>query len=289
MSGLLIASQASLSGKTAVACGLARIFASRGIAVRLHRAGDDGHAADDRQTFEALSSGAAVDITEAPAGPLGEAASWHPDARMIAVATPGTDVNSFMSELASVERVAGVILNHVPDSRASFLRATFEKAGARVLGVVSEDFFLASPPIGLAAETLQADARNLEGNRDRPLGLPAIASIAADPGQTYFSRLGADSIIVRSDKPDLQLAALNAGATCMIVTGDRPLLSYVIDRVDSGEIPLLRTALDTRQAVSALEGLFGTGPFRGEEKARRIEERLAGVNVDELVALAPSG
>ena len=52
----------------------------------------------------------------------------------------------------------------------------------------------------------------IDEHRDTPLDRPVIASIAADPGQTYFVRTDATAVIVRSDKPDLQLAALNAGA-----------------------------------------------------------------------------
>jgi BioD-like phosphotransacetylase family protein len=111
-----------------------------------------------------------------------------------------------------------------------------------------------------------------------------IASIAADPGQTYFDRTQANAVIVRSDKPDLQLAALNAGATCLIVTGELPMLSYVTQRVEEDEIPLLRTKLDTRQAIEAIEGLFGAGPFSGgEAKTRRAEELLADVDVEPLL------
>ena len=109
--------------------------------------------------------------------------------------------------------------------------------------------------------------------------------IAADPGQSYFDRTKANAIIVRSDKPDLQLAALNTGPICLIVTGGLPVLSYVLERVADEEIPLVRTKLDTTQAVGAIEGLFGSRPFSGSpEKLRRIEGLLAGVNVDALVS-----
>ena len=154
----------------------------------------------------------------------------------------------------------------------------------KLLAVVPEDALLASPTIGQVAETLSAEGEYIEENRDRPLDRPIIASIAADPGQTYFVRTEATAVIVRSDKPDLQLAALNAGPTCLIVTGGLPVLSYVLERVADEEIPLLRTKLDTKDAVSAIEELFGAKPFAGSDaKLRRIEELLADVNVNVLV------
>jgi len=74
------------------------------------------------------------------------------------------------------------------------------------------------------------------------------------------------------------------------VTGGLPVLSYVLERVADEEIPLVRTKLDTTQAVGAIEGLFGSQPFSGSaDKLRRIEELLAGVDVDALVRFPAAG
>lgn len=220
-------------------------------------------------------------ITELTAGDL----PAQSDARLVVIATPATSP----AELASF--IAGspsdlVILNRVPARRAAPMRQAYEAAGIKVLGVVPEDALLASPTIGEVRDALAAEAANINGNQDKPLQRVVIASIAADPGQTYFDFTRADAIIVRSDKPDLQLAALNAVTdSCLIVTGGLPVLSYVLERVEEGEIPLLRTKLDTKETVAAIEDLFGVGAFSGSpEKLRRIEELLAGVDLDALLA-----
>jgi hypothetical protein len=239
------------------------------------------------EAFGGAPASAAIALTEVPAGSLAEAATAD-DSRVLVVVTPAFPAERLAQELKSVGSVAGVVVNHVEEQRAAYLRLAYENAGARVIGIVVEDPFLASPSIGVVCDVLQADARNLDASRDVPLGLPAIASIAADPGQSYFSRLCAESIIVRSDKPDLQLAALNAGVRCLIVTGESPLLSYVVSRVDEDEIPLLRTTLDTQGAVAALEGLFGAMPFNGEEKADRMAELMSGMDIEGLLTPAAS-
>jgi hypothetical protein len=290
MTRLTIASPAASSGKTAVAVGLARVLGSRGASVSLARTGADENAAHDGRVFEAFggtAESAAIALTEVPAGSLAEADATD-DSRVLVVVTPAFPADRLAQELKSVSRVAGVVVNHDEEQRAAYLRSVYENAGVRVIGLIVEDPFLASPSIGVACDVLQADARNLDASRDIPLGLPAIASIAADPGQTYFSRLRAESIIVRSDKPDLQLAALNAGVRCLIVTGESPLLSYVVSRVDEDEIPLLRTTLDTQGAVAALEGLFGAMPFNGEQKARRMAELMSGMDIEGLLTPAAS-
>ena len=71
-------------------------------------------------------------------------------------------------------------------------------------------------------DQLSATVEHLRDGGLQPLDRPLIATISADPGQGYFAGYDAKAVIVRSDKPDLQLAALNAGAACLILTGGLP-------------------------------------------------------------------
>ena len=149
-----------------------------------------------------------------------------------------------------------------------------------VIALLPEDRLLAAPTLGEVAAALGADASILDGNESHPVEHPLISSISADPGQGYFTRHGATTVIIRSDKPDLQLAALNAGVRCLIVTGGMPILSYVLERAEADEVPLLRTELDTVAAVGRIEDLYGTTPFAGgEAKLARIQELLADVDI----------
>jgi BioD-like phosphotransacetylase family protein len=219
-------------------------------------------------------------ITESTAGELPQT-----DAKVIIVATPSTtpaDLKSFADRAPN----ATIILNRVPVTRVAPVRKIYQEAGLKIAGIIAEDAILAAPTIGQVRDVLSAEATNINGNQERPLGRVVIASIAADPGQTYFDFTRADAIIVRSDKPDLQLAALNAlTSSCLIVTGGLPVLSYVLERVEEDEVPLLRTKLDTRATVAAIEDLFGAGPFNASpEKLKRAEELLEGVNLDALLA-----
>jgi BioD-like phosphotransacetylase family protein len=251
MATVLIASPTPRSGKSTIIAGLTRKFTG-------------------------------TQFVEAPAGDLGVAIAAQPGARTVVVATPATSPADLAAYIGGA-KIAGVILNRVPVKRVVPIRRAYDAAGVKLLGIVAEDRLLAAPSVGQVAAALSAESENLNGNAERLLERVVIASIAADPGQTYFDRTNANAIIVRGDKPDLQLAALNTGPICLIVTGGLPVLSYVLERVADEEIPLLRTKLDTTHAVGAIEGLFGSQPFSGSpEKLRRIEELLAGVDVDAL-------
>lgn len=283
MAGLLLVSAHPFSGQTAVATGLARRLSAHHHAATIARTGDDPHAASDAAFFERLRLSGDFTITETPTGDIGTTLLSHTGVRGIIVATPLDNPADVASYIRSAGPVSGVILNRIPERRIDTVQAAYEAAGVHPLAIIPEDRVLAAPTLGQVSDALSGEGVFIGEHIDEPLDNPVIASIAADPGQTYFTRTQTEAVIVRSDKPDLQLAALNSGAGCLIVTGGLPVLSYVNERVADDEIPLLRTTLDTKQVVSAIEDLFGTAPFTGDAKIKRIESHLAHLDLDALL------
>ena len=265
------------AGKTTVAAALARKLGG----ATLTRLGDDANASADTVTFSKLSGQSATSVSEALAGD--PSASPESRAIVVAAASSDADLTSFCSSVGS--RLAGVVLNRVPTTRRERILADVTAKGLDVLFDLPEDRLLATPSLGDVAAALNAQTMYLDGNGSRPLGRAVIASISADPGQGYFLHRDANSVIVRSDKPDLQLAALNAGAACLIVTGDLPILGYVLERAEADEIPIIRTSMETVDAVKGIEGLYGSGPFSGStEKLSRLAELTRDFDATRLAA-----
>ena len=258
MPALLLVSPKPFSGKTAIAAGLQR-------------------------RLRGTTSAGDLTISEAPGGDVAETLAANPGVRAIIIATPDVPAAEIANHVRSAGPVSGVILNRVPPRRINKIRVEYEALGVHPLAIIPEDRELASPTIGQLADALKSVSDFLDEHRDDPLDRPVIASIAADPGQAYFTRTQSEAVIVRSDKPDLQLAALNAGTSCLIVTGGLPILSYVGERVADDEIPLLRTEMDTKQTVEVLEELFGNAPFIGEQKTKRIAALLGDLDLDALL------
>ena len=299
MPPLLIASPLSLSGKTAVAVALGQRFQDAGRSVALSRLAGDGHAAEDALLFSGLAfnvgrqaepvepaaAAADADVTliEAPAGdPRGPAGSLSAKALVVvAYSDPlPADIPSYCQALG--DSCAGVIITRVPSRRLEATRAAAEAAGVRLVALVPEDRVLAAPSLAAIAEALEADSSFLNSARDNVIDRPIISSISADPSQGYFAHYNPNAVIVRADKPDQQLAALNAGSPCLIITGGLPVLSYVEDRAQEEQIPLLRTRFDTGATVERLEALYGATPFSGQAKVDRVAELLGEVDVSSL-------
>jgi len=294
---LLLAPAHQLAGKTTVAAGLAHRIRAAGRAIAFVRLPGDEAADADGELFPTLGlsmaappapSGPEITLIEARSGDPYPALKGNPEARaiVIALAQPGPALVEYCQAIG--DRVAGVIINKTPSKRLHSARADAEAAGLKVLAVLPEDRLLAAPMLRDLAGSLSASVEHLNDGGLQPLDRPLIATISADPGQGYFAGYDAKAVIVRSDKPDLQLAALNAGASCLILTGGLPLLSYVLERAEEDEIPLLHTDLDTISTIGIIEGLFGSLPFPGgEAKIKRITELLADLDIPSLIEVAP--
>jgi BioD-like phosphotransacetylase family protein len=294
MPALLFLSPEPLAGKTTVIAGLAHKIGAAGRHVALTRLPGDEAAVADGELLSSVGrslaaspppSGLEISLLEAPSGDPTAAIEKNPDARAIVIAPAQHSGASLVEYCQAIgERLAGVIINKVPSKRMGAMREAAESDGLKVLAIVPEDRLLAAPVLRDVAGTLSATVEHLGDGGSQPLDRPLIATISADPGQGYFAGYDAKAVIVRSDKPDLQLAALNAGASCLILTGGLPLLSYVLERADEDEIPLVRTSLDTISTVNGIEGLFGSVPFAGGvAKISRITQLLDGVEIEPLI------
>ena len=298
MPAVLIAAPESLSGKTTVAAALGWRLAQGGKRVALSRLAGDANAAADAQSLGGLpfnadrraeplpapapSAGADVSLVEAPAGDPRRALESLSARAVVVVAYADplpADLPSFCGALG--QSCAGVAITRVPARRLEATRAAAAAIGVHLLGLIPEDRTLAAPTLGALAEALEAGGSSLN-SAETVIDRPIISSISADPAQGYFARYGPNAVIVRSDKPDQQLAALNAGAPCLIVTGGLPVLSYVEERAAEEGIPVLRTRYDTVAAVERLEGLYGVTPFSGRAKVERIVALAGELDVSAL-------
>jgi len=301
---VLVLSSRPLAGRTTAVVGLARAIRRAGASVAAARLGDDETAARDARLYAALGlapAGRSTPLTpedvpalsrqglvllECPPGPA--PAGWQEwGARALTVARY-PDLAPDEGHRALGEGFLGVLVTCVPRRRAEKVRRDLADSGLPVLGLIEEDRALASPTLGQLAEALGAQALFTTGREETVLDKVFISPISADPGQGYFARHRPTAVIVRSDKPDLQLGALNAGIPCLIVTGNLPVLPYVLQRAEEDSVPLLLTPLATLEVAQRLDDLLGQVPLQGREKAERatapVEEALSGAVLEGLPA-----
>jgi BioD-like phosphotransacetylase family protein len=182
----------------------------------------------------------------------------------------------------------GVVINKVPQSRLKGVKEEADKKygaeGIKVLGVVPEDRVLLAMTIGELAECIQGKILNNTDKSGELVENYLLGALTVDSGLNYFGRKKNKAAVVRHDRLDMQLAALETPTSCLVLSGSHKTPFYnVMNKAESRGIPIITTETNVNDIVVSIEkALVKTG--LGQEKklvklAEMIEKNLDVKNV----------
>jgi BioD-like phosphotransacetylase family protein len=237
-------------------------------------------AADLAKKIASASAGKSVTVIEGKTGSheSGKALAEAADALVLLVAKPGDDILAAARSYGS--RLLGVIINAVPPYRQheveSRIIPELKQANIKTLGWLPEDRRLLAPTLSLVAEHLGAEFVSSEVNADRLIDNFLIGGMVLDWGPFYFGSRENVGVVVRGDRPDIQLSALQSETVqAMILTkGARPV-EYVVYEAAQRDIPLVLTSGSTEETATALETLLPKIRFDHPDKVVRILQLAA--------------
>lgn len=168
------------------------------------------------------------------------------------------------------ERLLGVVVNKVPKKRLDQvhdeLSAQFGPAGVTILGLLPEDRALSSLTVGELAEHLQGEMLNAP---EEPVELVEnfmLGALGVDSGLDYFGRKTNKAVVLKADRPDLQLAALETPTSCLLLTGNRAPHQIVLHRAEEKKIPIIVAKEDVSATVASIEDALSQVRFSQERK-----------------------
>ncbi len=190
-------------------------------------------------------------------------------------------------------RLAGVVINNVPRYRSHKLAdevvPSLERQGVKYLGAIPEDRRLLAPTIGLVAEHLGAQFALLTEKSDMLIDNFLIGGLVLDWGPTYFGSQENTGVVVRGDRPDVQIAALQTDTTrAMVLTKGIAPIEYVLYEARERGVPIVVSPFDTHQTALRLESLLPKIRFDHPAKLacllELVESRLDLAAIDSAVA-----
>ena len=206
---------------------------------------------------------------------------------------PQLDADSVAGAAQSFgDRLAGVIINgvtayrthHVKDSLANELR----DRGVVLLGALPED----RPMLGV---TVQQIADYLGGRwvqdpetTEAPIERFLIGGNIMERGTTYFGRYPNQAVVTRGARPDIQMASLMSGVSCLVLTGGDEPSEYVKAEALQRDVPLILVESNTIETVEALGGLLDLANAHSRKKIARFLSLLRNnLDVDTLLPHPP--
>jgi len=172
--------------------------------------------------------------------------------------------------------LAGVVFNRVVNSAFSEIengvKPFLEERGIEVFGVMSRDRLLGSVTVREIANALNGrvlcGGSELEGLVEGFI----IGAMGVDAAVRYFRRSPHRAVITGGDRADVQLAAIVAGAQCLILTGNLYPSERILTRAEDAGVPVILVAEDTAGAMAVCENLAALGSLKSERKIRRAQE-----------------
>jgi BioD-like phosphotransacetylase family protein len=195
--------------------------------------------------------------------------------RYAATLTP-SDIARVAEELG--RRLLGVVINFVPESKIEILKpnitTAFQKAGIKILGLLPEARSLLGISVKELAEALGGEIFTSSEDNGEIVENIMLGAMTPDSGIDYFSRKKDKATVIRGERADMQLAALQTPTKCLILTNNIKPLVTVISEAESKHVPLIVVPKDTSGTVGDIEYALSNRAFNSPKKLKKFEEIL---------------
>lgn len=179
-------------------------------------------------------------------------------------------------KLIPEELLSGVIINDVPESAMEFVQEAIvpflEKKGARIFGVVPRERILRAVPIRQIVEELGGDVLAGKSSLDTLVDYFLIGAMEVSSAIKYFRRAPNSAVITGGDRSDIQMAAIETGVRCLVLTGNRRPSEVILAAAEERKIPVILVPMDTMSAVERMERMLGRLKVQSEEQMRCIKD-----------------
>ena len=176
------------------------------------------------------------------------------------------------------ERLLGVVLNKVPVNRMeqvqSEISPRFIEAGVNILGILPEDRTLMALTINELTVLVNGEIFSGADKSTELVENLMLGAMVVDPGPEYFGRKANKAAVIRSERPDMQLAALETSTRCLVLTGNTELNPAVVYRADEKEVPIILTGNDIHTVVTNIEDALDGKRFNQENKLPKLIEAM---------------
>jgi BioD-like phosphotransacetylase family protein len=191
------------------------------------------------------------------------------DAKVIVVEAYSPDLlqTKFAGYSGFGSYLLGVVVNKVPASQMEAVRGL-----GGVVGIIPEDRTLSSLSVAELAELSGGKFLNDFGKAAELVENYMLGALGVDSGLDYFGRKDNKAVVVRGERPDMQLAALETSTRCLVISGDGKPIYDVLKSAESKAVPIIVTNEDTTSVMDSIEKALGMTKFNQEAKLPRLME-----------------
>jgi uncharacterized protein len=193
------------------------------------------------------------------------------DARVLIVHDYAAELIPSMVDYRKMgNRLAGIVINKVPKGRMEAARAEAENvlspSGLVVLGMIPEDRALMTLTVVELTEALQGKILNNTEKSSELVENIMLGAMTFDSGIDYFARKNNKAVILKGDRPDMQMAALQTSTRCLILSGGAQPLPVVARQAGLKKVPVISVPGNVPSIIGEMEKALVNVRFNQEKK-----------------------
>ena len=178
-----------------------------------------------------------------------------------------------------VDAMCGIIINRVPDDGAEFVteyaRPYIEKQDVPVFGVLPETRAVAALMVDEIIDALDTQVLTDCLTSDILVENITVGAMNADAAISRLRRTKNNAVITGGDRVDIQIAALETAAVCLILTGCLEPRTLIVKQANELGIPILLVDMNTMETVEAIDRVFGKTRMGQTKKLEKFQKLLA--------------
>jgi len=176
------------------------------------------------------------------------------------------------------QRLLGIVISFTPDSKMEIVQqeliAQSHAAGINVLGVLPEVRSLLGASVSELAEILGGEILTSPEATDNIVENIMLGAMTPDSGVGYFARKTNKAAVIRGERPDMQLAALETSTNCLIITNNVKPSPAVVSQAEEKHVPIILVKQDTTAAITGIEEALTKASFRSPLKLKMFGDVL---------------
>lgn len=171
------------------------------------------------------------------------------------------------------KRLLGVIINDVGteemEAVTTLVGPCLERRGIAVLGIIPHDDMVAAVAVSDLQELLGARIISGHQGMDRLVEHFLIGGMQVDKAMVWFRRLQRNAVIVGGDRADIQLAAIECGTQCLVLTGGFSPNEIILAKAEEHGVPILEVYEHTYNTARRVEQMSRKLRLRHPTKLQR--------------------
>lgn len=203
------------------------------------------------------------------------------DSRVVIVlrysrALPISEVTEVNQQIG--QRLLGVVINFVPQSKIEQIKdsvkTSFEKEGIKVLGVLPEERILLGVSVGELAKALNGEVVTHPEAKDEIIENIMLGAMSPDPATDYFGRKVNKAAVIRGERADMQLAALQTSTKCLVLTDNIPPSPIILNEAEIRRVPIIVVKQNVVSTIAGIEEALKQAKFHSLKKLERFSQIL---------------